>query len=71
MEEMVAKAREQYFDADVDVGRCHKTWRVEDVVGDANEQFQSKQNKSIREDPRITQTFFASPMSTFTTDAAT
>ena len=32
---MAAKAEEQHLDADVEVGRCHKTWRVEDVVGDA------------------------------------
>ena len=71
VEEMVENAREQYFDANVEVGRCHNTWREENVVGDANEQFQSKQNKSVREDRRITQAFFASPMSTFTTDATT
>ena len=35
VEEMVAKADEQHLDDDVEVGRCHKTWRVEDVVGDA------------------------------------
>ena len=32
---MVAKADEQHLDDDVEVSRCHKTWRVEDVVGDA------------------------------------
>ena len=32
--EIVATADEQHLGADVDVGRCHKTWRVEDV-GDA------------------------------------
>ena len=32
---IVEKADEQHLDADVEVGRCHKTWRVEDVVGDA------------------------------------
>ena len=35
VEELAAKAEEQRLDADVEVGRCHKTWRVEDVVGDA------------------------------------
>ena len=30
MEELAAKAEEQHLDAD-----AHKTWRVEDVVGDA------------------------------------
>ena len=34
MEEMAAKAEEQHLDADVEV-LAHKTWRVEDVVGDA------------------------------------
>ena len=34
VEELAAKA-EQHLDANVQVGRCHKTWRVEDVVGDA------------------------------------
>ena len=35
VEELVVKADEQHLDDDVEVGRCHKTWRVEDVVGDA------------------------------------
>ena len=35
--ELVAKADEQHLDDDVEVGRCHKTWRVEDVVGDATD----------------------------------
>ena len=35
VEELVAKADEQHLDDDVEVGRCHKTWRVEDVVRDA------------------------------------
>ena len=34
VEEFAAKAEEQHFDADVEVP-AHKTWRVEDVVGDA------------------------------------
>ena len=33
VEELAAKAEEQHFDADVEVGRCLKTWRVENVVG--------------------------------------
>ena len=33
-EELAAKAEEQHLDADVEV-LAHKTWRVEDVVGDA------------------------------------
>ena len=37
VEELVAKADEQHLDDDVEVGRCHKTWRVEDVVGDAED----------------------------------
>ena len=35
MEELASKAEEEHLDADVEVGRCHKTWRVEGVVGDA------------------------------------
>ena len=34
MEEFASKAEEQHLDADVEVP-AHKTWRVEDVVGDA------------------------------------
>ena len=34
VEELAAKAEEQHLDADVEV-LAHKTWRVEDVVGDA------------------------------------
>ena len=34
VEELAAKADEQHLDADVEVP-AHKTWRVEDVVGDA------------------------------------
>ena len=34
VEEFEAKAEEQHLDADVEVP-AHKTWRVEDVVGDA------------------------------------
>ena len=33
MEELAAKAEEQHLDADVEV-LAHKTWRIEDVVGD-------------------------------------
>ena len=42
MEEMVAMADEPHLDVDVEVGRCHKTWRVEDVVGDAQTQRPNK-----------------------------
>ena len=35
VEELAAKAEEQHLDADVEVGRCLKRWRVKDVVGDA------------------------------------
>ena len=34
VEELAAKAEEQHLDADVEVP-AHKTWRVDDVVGDA------------------------------------
>ena len=33
VEELAAKAEEQHLDADVEV-LAHKTWRIEDVVGD-------------------------------------
>ena len=36
VEDLAAKAEEQHLDADVEVP-AHKTWRVEDVVGDAAE----------------------------------
>ena len=36
VEELAAKAEEQHLDADVEVP-AHKTWRVEDVVGDAKD----------------------------------
>ena len=35
VEELVAKADEEHLGDDVEVDRCHKTWRVEDIVGDA------------------------------------
>ena len=44
VEEMAAKADEQHFDADEEVGRCHKTWRVEDVVGDAADEAPEQMN---------------------------
>ena len=34
MEELAARAEEQHVGADVEVP-AHKTWRVENVVGDA------------------------------------
>ena len=36
VEELVAKANEQHLDDDVEVGRCHKTWEVEDVASFMN-----------------------------------
>ena len=36
VEELAAKAEEQHLDVDVEVP-AHKTWRVEDVVGDASD----------------------------------
>ena len=60
VEELAARAEEQHLDADVEVP-AHKTWREEDVVGDAAdaapEQMNSfVQDRSVREDRRITQT---------------
>ena len=43
----VAKADEQHLDADVEVGRCHKTWRVEDVVGDAADAAPEQMNSFV------------------------
>ena len=47
-EEMVAKADEQHLDADVEVGRCLKTWRVEDVVGDAADAAPEQMNSFVQ-----------------------
>ena len=59
VEELAAKAEEQHLDADVEVP-AHKAWRVEDVVGDAAdaalEQLRAEQDRSVREDLRVTQT---------------
>ena len=59
MEELAAKAEEQHLDADVEVS-AHKAWRAEDVVGDAAdaapEQLRAEQDRSVREDRRVTQT---------------
>ena len=48
MEEMVAKADEQHLDADVEVGKCHKTWRIEDVVGDAADAAPEQMNSFVQ-----------------------
>ena len=58
VEELAAKAEEQHLDADVEV-LAHKTYRVEDVAGDAAaaapEQTQTEglciqRDRSVRED---------------------
>ena len=48
VEEMVAKADEQHLDADVEEGRCHKTWRVENVVGDAADAAPEQMNSFVQ-----------------------
>ena len=48
VEEMVVKADEQHLDADVEVGWCHKTWRVEDVVGDAADAAPEQMNSFVQ-----------------------
>ena len=62
VEELAAKADEQHLDADVEVP-AHKTWRAEDVDGDAADaapeqmnSFVQSEHRSVREDRRITQT---------------
>ena len=39
---------EGHLDADVEVGRCHKTWRVEDVVGDAADAAPEQMNSFVQ-----------------------
>ena len=53
VEEMAAKAEDQHLDADVEVP-AHKTWRVEDVVGDATDAAPEQMNILLdaREQPR-------------------
>ena len=47
MEELAAKAEEQHLDADVEVP-AHKTWRVEDVVGDAADAAPAQMNSFVQ-----------------------
>ena len=47
-EELAARAEEQHLDADVEVGKCHKTWRVEDVVGDAADAAPEQMNSFVQ-----------------------
>ena len=48
MEELAAKAEEQHLDANVEVGRCHKTWRVEDVVWDSADAAPEQMNSFVQ-----------------------
>ena len=48
VEELAAKAEEQHLDADVEAGRCHKTWRVEDVAGDAADVAPQQMNSFVQ-----------------------
>ena len=47
VEELVAKAEEQHLDADVEVP-AHKTWRAEDVVGDAADAAPEQMNSFVQ-----------------------
>ena len=47
VEEVTAKAEEQHLDADVEV-LAHKTWRVEDVVGDAADAAPEQMNSFLQ-----------------------
>ena len=47
VEELSAKAEEQHLDADVEVP-AHKTWRVEDVVGDAADAAPEQMNSFVQ-----------------------
>ena len=52
---MAAKADEQHLDADVGVGRCHKTWRAEDVVGDAADAAPEQMNSLVQSKTEVFQ----------------
>ena len=47
MEELAARAEEQHLDADLEV-LAHKTWRVEDVVGDAADAAPEQMNSFVQ-----------------------
>ena len=47
VEELAVRAGEQHLDADVEVP-AHKTWRVEDVVGDAADAAPEQMNSIVR-----------------------
>ena len=47
VEELVARAEEQHLDADVEVP-VHKTWRVEEVVGDAADAAPEQMNSFVQ-----------------------
>ena len=46
MEELAARAEEQHLDADLEVP-AHKTWRIEDVVGDAADAAPEQMNSLV------------------------
>ena len=47
MEELAARAEKRHLDADVEVS-AHKTWRVEDVVGDAADAAPEQMNSFVQ-----------------------
>ena len=54
VEELAAKAEEQHLDADVEVP-AHKTWRVEDVVGDAADAAPEQMNGFVRSKTEVSE----------------
>ena len=52
MEELAARAEEQHLVADVEV-RAHKTWRVEDVVGDAADAAPEHMNRFVQSNTEV------------------
>ena len=47
VEELAARAEEKHLDADVEVP-AHKTWRIEDVVGDAADAAPEQMNSFVQ-----------------------
>ena len=60
MEELAAKAEEQHLDADVEV-LAHKTWRIEDVVGDAADAAPEQMNSFVQSKTEVFEKIEKSP----------
>ena len=65
VEELAAKAEEQHLDADVKV-LAHKTWRVEDVVGDAADAAPEQMNSFAQSKTEVFEKIVWSKISTMT-----